>query len=213
MDSDSDTDKKHKSQVDNQGIMYSSDRLKATIDNCAAWLQTSVPSPSTLSKSEEDSFSSVKPAVKPMNLPDLSQPPPPLISNYTKLPQQPPPPPLPPLPPPPPPPPSLPPLPPLTKQQQNEPKQSLREKERERSKRGLPHIRPAHLCVCSKTLWLGHLAKSTSETYLNRELVDLVTEINNESDRKSSSSSKKTSKSKENGIIDVHVSFEFLFLF
>ena len=67
------------------------------------------------------------------------------------------------------------------------------------------------MCVCSKTLWLGHLAKSTSETYLNRELVDLVTEINNESDRKSSSSSKKTSKSKENGIIDVHVSFEFLF--
>jgi hypothetical protein len=247
LDSDSDTERnlsshhKSKSQSDNQSLSQgnqfslntnTSDRFKTSINNCAAWLQTSVPSPSTLSKSEEESSLSAAPAtsindttnkkatntLKPMNLPDLSQPPPPLLSNYVNLAHlaaQPPPPP--PLPPPPPPPP----LPPQSNKQEHElknestkeskrsheSKHSQKEKERERSKRGLPHIRASHLCICSKTLWLGHLAKSTSDTYLNKELADIVAAIHSESDRKSSSSSKKSSssKNKENAIIDVHV--------
>lgn len=158
LDSDSDTEAKlnnlkHKqpqvaAQTDNNNLTtYSSERLKTSINNCAAWLQTNVIEPSN----EKSKF-------KPINLPDMSCPPP-LISNFKP----------PPLPPPPP------------------PVQS----ERERSKRGLPHIRAQHVCICSRTLWLGHLAKSTSETNLKQDLVELLSSF--------------SSKSKQNAIIDVHL--------
>ncbi|XP_070567697.1 SR-related and CTD-associated factor 4-like [Ptychodera flava] len=38
-----------------------------------------------------------------------------------------------------------------------------REREKERLKKGLPPIKSKHLTVCSTTVWLGHLTKSTSE--------------------------------------------------
>ncbi|XP_078001530.1 uncharacterized protein LOC144454008 [Glandiceps talaboti] len=38
-----------------------------------------------------------------------------------------------------------------------------REREKERQKKGLPPIKSKQLSVCSTTIWLGHLTKSTSE--------------------------------------------------
>ena len=220
LDTDSDnedaTKSKHKfstqgeARVQSFYLTNSSERLKASLNNCAAWLQSSVASP-TLNKSDEE-FNATKSkgatptsAPKTINLPDMSQPPPPLISNYKSLAAAPPPPPSHPPPPPPPPPPpqpkehraSTPP-----KEAKSETKLSLKEKERERSKKGLPLVRPHHACICSRTLWLGHLAKSTTESFLSEELAEMMT--SSDSDRKSSS--KKSSKSKQNVIIDVHVS-------
>ena len=46
-----------------------------------------------------------------------------------------------------------------------------REKERERRRKGIPLIKPEHVTVCSTTIWVGHLNKSTTEDDLQEELV------------------------------------------
>ncbi|CAI9736005.1 SR-related and CTD-associated factor 4-like isoform X1 [Octopus vulgaris] len=45
-----------------------------------------------------------------------------------------------------------------------------REKERERRRKGLPSIKERHLSVCTRTIWLGHIAKVTSEDELRLEI-------------------------------------------
>ncbi|GAB1599500.1 splicing factor, arginine/serine-rich 15-like isoform X2 [Argonauta hians] len=45
-----------------------------------------------------------------------------------------------------------------------------REKERERRRKGLPSIKERHLSVCTRTIWLGHIAKVTSEDELRQEI-------------------------------------------
>ncbi|GFO22304.1 splicing factor, arginine/serine-rich 15 [Plakobranchus ocellatus] len=45
-----------------------------------------------------------------------------------------------------------------------------RERERERRKRGLPEIRDNCLCICSTTLWFGHLTKHTTEEELREHI-------------------------------------------
>ncbi|OWF37540.1 splicing factor, arginine/serine-rich 15-like isoform X1 [Mizuhopecten yessoensis] len=49
-------------------------------------------------------------------------------------------------------------------------REKLRERERERRKKGLPAIKEECLSICSTTLFIGHLAKSTSEEELRGEL-------------------------------------------
>ncbi len=44
----------------------------------------------------------------------------------------------------------------------------------ERVKRALPNLREQHVCICSKTLWLGHLTKSISEEYVIEKLNELL---------------------------------------
>jgi RNA recognition motif-containing protein len=112
----------------------------------------------------------------------------------------PPPPPLPPLPPPPPPPPPA-----HSKLTEHELKKQLREKEKERSKRGLPSLRDSHLCIASKTLWLGHLSKSTTEEYVTDEIIELLSpsSSNDASDRLKAAS--RRNKSYQSIIVDVHL--------
>ncbi len=102
-------------------ISNTSDKL----NNCAAWLKS-------VNSTEEESSK----RYKTINLPDLSQPPPPLFANFQSLASAPPPPP-PPLPPIPPPPPSV------DKEKQ---RQKEKEKMKDRSKRGLPNLRDKHIC-------------------------------------------------------------------
>ncbi|XP_050390405.2 SR-related and CTD-associated factor 4 [Patella vulgata] len=45
-----------------------------------------------------------------------------------------------------------------------------KEKDRERRRKGLPPMKEEHLSVCSKTLWLGHVARSTTEDELKFEI-------------------------------------------
>lgn len=133
-DSDNQSNLKRKSisPSSNKNVLLSnSERFKTSINNCAVWLQSNLA---------ETNF----------KMPDLSQPPPPLMHNYQSYgtgsaPPLPPPPP-PPLPlslPPPPPPRS----PPLTSQTF-----SQKDKDKERQRRGLPNIREKH--ICSKFLIL-----------------------------------------------------------
>jgi hypothetical protein len=148
---------------DVNSLNFSSARLKTSIKNCTKWLKTNESNPTTSNVATK----------KKINLPDLSQPPPPLlISNYTTNPPLPP---LPPLPPSTPPPPSLPlhhdlhqtaegvkrmrttyspnskydinPSYNLVSSSSDGTSKSMqRERERDRSRRGLPNIRLEHLC-------------------------------------------------------------------
>lgn len=46
-------------------------------------------------------------------------------------------------------------------------KNTDREKEKERVRKGLPAIKKDHLSVCSTTLWVGHLSKLVSQEELS----------------------------------------------
>ena len=149
-----------------------SERFKTSISNCAAWLQ-STSNDTSLEEADADANEKKSPRgkkQKKINLPDMSQPPPPIFSTYVnnnnnnmsaqKHPPLPPLPPLPPMPPPlPPNQPSTPPLPPpplpptssfrgpsTPPHEPTRPTSKLRDKEKDRTRRGLPNIRDNHLC-------------------------------------------------------------------
>jgi hypothetical protein len=136
--------------------LLSSERLKTSLNNCATWLQLNTPA--------TDMIQNKQAVAKKVNLPDLSQPPPPLLNaNYINgVCGQPP----------------LPPAQPLTspstltKRPRNisadankslnysnevssttDSKNLQRERERDRSRRGLPNIRDKH--VCSKFIFVS----------------------------------------------------------
>ena len=214
--------------------LLSSERLKTSLNNCATWLQLNTPA-------TDMQMQNTKQAVaKKVNLPDLSQPPPPLLNanyNISGICGQPP----------------LPPAPPvsspsrLAKQPRHispdankslnyinevsstsDSKNLQRERERDRSRRGLPNIRDKHVCskillfilykliclfdpiiflVCSKTLWLGHLAKTTTEDYVIDELTELLSpSSSNDSDtRRNRSAAKSNNKNGQGIIVDCQV--------
>ena len=64
------------SSVFNEETLNPSERYRKSIDNCAAWLKST---PNVTSPLEQP-----KPAFKKINLPDMSQPPPPLLANYKR---------------------------------------------------------------------------------------------------------------------------------
>ena len=126
---------------------------------------------------------------------------------------------------PPPPPPPVP-VPPPPHKHTHEPKLTQKEKDKDRHRRGLPYLRDQHVCsnllflikifgifliylfalVCSKTIWLGHLSKSTTEDLVIDEISELLSPSSSSND--SDSNKKKLSRNKnyQNIILDVHVS-------
>lgn len=61
--------------------------------------------------------------------------------------------------------------------------------------------------VCSKTIWLGHLSKSTNDDNVIDEIIDLLSPSSSSNDPEFNSNKKRTSRS-NNGqtiIADVHV--------
>lgn len=193
-DLDSDNSNKNKStkraslkpNEEDGSILNSSSSDK--FNNCAAWIQ------STMSSSNEENTPK---KIKTIHLPDLSQPPPPLLVNYKSLAAAPPP------PPPPPPPTSLSSIfpQPVPSPYKNDPNKLIdKEKSRERSTQGLPNIRENHICICSKTLWLGHLAKLTTEDSIIQMLIDLLDDR-----RKSSSSSSNKQLTRTSLIVDFNL--------
>ncbi len=64
------------SSVFNEDTLHPSERFRKSIDNCAAWLKST---PSITPPLEQP-----KQAFKKINLPDMSQPPPPLLANYKR---------------------------------------------------------------------------------------------------------------------------------
>ncbi|CAF0714777.1 unnamed protein product [Brachionus calyciflorus] len=172
-----------------------SDRLKTSISNCTAWLHNNSTNPTN---SEQN-----------VKLPDFIEPSS-FMQNYSFLygnnlvaPPPPPPPPHHAQPPPPPPPPG--PVPPPPAQTKSiDPKISQREKEKERHKRGLPTLKSQHVGICSKTIWLGHLSKSTTEDLIVNEITELIAPSSS-SDNDSSKKRVQKSKNQQNIIADVHL--------
>jgi hypothetical protein len=109
-----------------ENTSFNTSNTSDKLNNCAAWLKS-------VNSTEEESSK----RIKTINLPDLSQPPPPLLANFQSLATAPPPPP--PLPP-------LPPPPPSSTVDKEKQRQIEKEKMKERSKRGLPNLRDKHIC-------------------------------------------------------------------
>jgi hypothetical protein len=127
--------------------MFSSERMKNTVQNCATWLNTS---------NENKQFGYVQ----------TTAPPPTYSASYYGSMQPPPPQPVPP--------------PPSSNQKRPSNDSDIRSSsKREKtlstsSRKGLPNIRDKHVTICSKTIWLGHLNKSTSEETLIKELLNII---------------------------------------
>ncbi|RNA27646.1 splicing arginine serine-rich 15 isoform X1 [Brachionus plicatilis] len=155
------------------------DRLQNSISNCTAWLQTNS---AKLKTPAEDQSVKLADFVPPLFMSHYS---------FANAPSQPPPPPPPPAPVPPPP--------------KVETRSNPRERERERQRRGLPPIKDKHLCICSKTIWLGHLSKATNEDIVIDEIIELLSPSSS-NDSESMLNKKRSSRSanSQNIIVDVH---------